>query len=84
MFGKWTVSDHFPTCGAPLDCEQPPPLANGDTKNSMKFSYRQNERVEYICQNYYIMQEDPSKRATTVNGPERSDASDPALWTKKL
>ncbi|XP_047198912.1 complement factor H-related protein 1-like [Hippoglossus stenolepis] len=62
--GEW--SGEAPTCKAPLACEQPPPLANGDTKNSMKFSYRQNERVEYICQNYYIMQGGPFK--TCNNG----------------
>ncbi|CAB1446661.1 unnamed protein product [Pleuronectes platessa] len=58
--GQW--SDPFPTCGDPLDCQQPLPLENGDTKNSMKFRYRHNEEVEYICQAYHIMQGGPFKR----------------------
>ncbi|XP_034438006.1 complement factor H-related protein 3-like isoform X2 [Hippoglossus hippoglossus] len=62
--GEW--SGEAPTCNAPLACEQPPPLENGDTKNSMKFSYRHDERVEYICQNYYTMQGGPFK--TCNNG----------------
>ncbi|CAB1446662.1 unnamed protein product [Pleuronectes platessa] len=50
-----------PLCEAPLGCQIPPPLENGDTKNSMKFSYIRNERVEYICQAYHIMQGGPFK-----------------------
>ncbi|XP_062251961.1 complement factor H-like isoform X1 [Platichthys flesus] len=50
-----------PLCHAPLDCQQPPPLENGDTKNSVRFSYRHNERVEHICQAYHVMQGGPFK-----------------------
>ncbi|XP_060933538.1 complement factor H-like [Limanda limanda] len=52
--GEW--SDPFPTCSAPVGCERPPPLENGDTKNSVKFNYRHNDQVEYICQAYHVMQ----------------------------
>ncbi|XP_076582273.1 complement factor H-related protein 1-like [Chaetodon auriga] len=62
--GQW--SDPFPTCGEPLGCERPPPLTDGDTKESLQFRYRHNARVEYICQNYYIMEGRPYK--TCNNG----------------
>ncbi|XP_077573774.1 complement factor H-like [Stigmatopora nigra] len=52
--GHWT--DPFPTCGEPLECEHPPYLAGGDTKYSTKYKYRHDEKVEYICQNYYVME----------------------------
>nr|XP_057929822.1 complement factor H-like [Doryrhamphus excisus] len=55
--GLW--SDPFPTCGAPLECQRPPYLSGGDTKYSTKSTYAHNERVEYTCQNYYIMEGDP-------------------------
>ncbi|XP_060933536.1 coagulation factor XIII B chain-like isoform X2 [Limanda limanda] len=48
-----------PLCQAPLDCQLPPPLENGDTKNSVKSIYTHNERVEYLCQAYHIMQGGP-------------------------
>ncbi|XP_057696961.1 complement factor H-like isoform X2 [Corythoichthys intestinalis] len=62
--GQW--SDPFPTCGAPLECERPPYLAGGDTKYSTKYTYRHDEKVEYICQNYYVMEGQPYK--TCKNG----------------
>ncbi|XP_029285969.1 complement factor H-like [Cottoperca gobio] len=62
--GQW--SDLFPTCGAPLNCGKAPNLANGDTRESLRFQYRHSERVEYICQNYYIMEGEPRK--TCING----------------
>ncbi|XP_050933041.1 complement factor H isoform X6 [Lates calcarifer] len=55
--GQW--SDPFPTCGPPLGCERPPHLPDGDTTERLKFKYSHDERVEYICQNYYIMQGGP-------------------------
>ncbi|XP_044056029.1 complement factor H-like [Siniperca chuatsi] len=62
--GQW--SDPFPTCGAPLGCGKPPVLANGDTKESVRFRYLHNERVEYICQRWHVMEGEPYK--TCNNG----------------
>ncbi|XP_076582274.1 complement factor H-related protein 1-like [Chaetodon auriga] len=62
--GQW--SDPFPTCGEPSGCERPPTLTDGDTKESLRLQYRHNERVEYICQNYYVMEGQPYK--TCNNG----------------
>uniref|UniRef100_A0A4W6F526 Sushi domain-containing protein n=1 Tax=Lates calcarifer TaxID=8187 RepID=A0A4W6F526_LATCA len=62
--GQW--SDPFPTCGPPLGCERPPHLPDGDTTERLKFKYSHDERVEYICQNYYIMQGGPFR--TCNNG----------------
>ncbi|XP_051929500.1 complement factor H-like [Hippocampus zosterae] len=55
--GQW--SDPFPTCGAPSECERPPHLPGGDTESSTKFIYKHNDRVKYICQNYYVMDGHP-------------------------
>ncbi|XP_060933532.1 complement factor H-like isoform X10 [Limanda limanda] len=68
--GQW--SDPFPTCGAPVGCERPPPLENGDTKNSVKFNYRHNDQVEYICQAYHIIEGGPFQ--TCKNGE----------WTREI
>uniref|UniRef100_A0A7N8X7K7 Sushi domain-containing protein n=1 Tax=Mastacembelus armatus TaxID=205130 RepID=A0A7N8X7K7_9TELE len=66
--GQW--SDSVPTCGSPtysvianvlsvpLDCGSPPPLTDGDMAGTFKFSYKHKEKVEYSCQNYYIMEGD--------------------------
>ncbi|XP_044056186.1 complement factor H-like isoform X2 [Siniperca chuatsi] len=62
--GQW--SDPFPTCGAPLGCGKPPVPANGDTKESVRFRYLHNERVEYICQRWHVMEGEPYK--TCNNG----------------
>ncbi|KAM7409271.1 hypothetical protein PAMA_000968 [Pampus argenteus] len=62
--GKW--KDPFPTCVGVSGCERPPPLENGDTKRAIKHIYRNRERVEYMCQNYYIMDGSPYK--TCING----------------
>ncbi|XP_039984433.1 complement factor H-like [Xiphias gladius] len=62
--GEW--SHPFPTCGAPSGCERPPPLDNGDTRETQKYRYAHNERVEYVCQKYYTMQGGPFK--TCNNG----------------
>ncbi|XP_042272953.1 complement factor H-related protein 4-like [Thunnus maccoyii] len=48
-----------PPCQVPAGCERPPVLANGDTTTSAKPRYEHNERVEYICQQYYIMEGEP-------------------------
>ncbi|XP_039668143.1 sushi, von Willebrand factor type A, EGF and pentraxin domain-containing protein 1-like isoform X3 [Perca fluviatilis] len=52
--GRW--SDPFPTCGAPSGCGTPPHIADADTRGTLKSQYRHGERVEYSCQNYYIME----------------------------
>ncbi|XP_040896645.1 complement factor H like 5 [Toxotes jaculatrix] len=62
--GQW--SDPFPTCGAPLGCGRPPTLADGDTKETIQLRYGHNDRVEFICQNFYVMQGGPFK--TCLNG----------------
>ncbi|XP_045905841.1 complement factor H-related protein 1-like isoform X2 [Micropterus dolomieu] len=62
--GQW--SDPFPTCGPPLGCRRPPPLTDGDIKDSVLFQYRHEDRVEYVCPNLYIMQGGPYK--TCKNG----------------
>uniref|UniRef100_A0A4W6F6X2 Sushi domain-containing protein n=1 Tax=Lates calcarifer TaxID=8187 RepID=A0A4W6F6X2_LATCA len=62
--GQWNAP--FPTCSAPLGCERPPHLPDGDTTERLKFKYSHDERVEYICQNYYIMQGGPFR--TCNNG----------------
>ncbi|XP_056234485.1 complement factor H-like [Seriola aureovittata] len=62
--GQW--SHPFPTCGAHFDCGRPPPLDNGDLKESQRNQYRNNDWVEYTCQNYHIM--DGSPYRTCNNG----------------
>ncbi|XP_041646761.1 complement factor H-like isoform X2 [Cheilinus undulatus] len=52
--GEW--SDSFPTCGPPAGCKRPPHLTNGDTVGSSRSQYQHNERVQYTCQNLYIME----------------------------
>uniref|UniRef100_A0A3P9BZ80 Sushi domain-containing protein n=1 Tax=Maylandia zebra TaxID=106582 RepID=A0A3P9BZ80_9CICH len=42
-------------------CGRPPPLSDGDTKTSTKQLYQHNEKVEYICQRYYVMKGGPFK-----------------------
>ncbi|XP_042271660.1 complement factor H-related protein 1-like [Thunnus maccoyii] len=54
--GEWTGEMR---CRVPAGCERPPVLANGDTTTSAKPRYEHNERVEYICQIYYIMEGEP-------------------------
>uniref|UniRef100_A0A3Q3L8B2 Complement factor H-like n=1 Tax=Labrus bergylta TaxID=56723 RepID=A0A3Q3L8B2_9LABR len=62
--GQWNKA--FPTCTAPKGCGRPPPLANGDTKNSAHSKYRHNDWVEYDCQHLYTMNGRPYK--TCKNG----------------
>lgn len=45
---------HIPS--VPRGCGPPPPLQNGDIRESVRVHYRHNERVEYICKSYHIMQ----------------------------
>ncbi|XP_075901187.1 complement factor H-related protein 1-like [Nelusetta ayraudi] len=62
--GEW--SHPFPTCGAPHACGSPPPLEHGDIRETRKFLYNHNERVQYLCQQYYRMEVQPYK--TCKNG----------------
>uniref|UniRef100_A0A668VH33 Sushi domain-containing protein n=1 Tax=Oreochromis aureus TaxID=47969 RepID=A0A668VH33_OREAU len=62
--GQW--SNPLPTCEAALGCWRPPSLSDGDIKTSTKYQYQHNERVEYICQQYYTMEGGPFK--TCING----------------
>uniref|UniRef100_A0A4W6F7G8 Complement factor H like 4 n=1 Tax=Lates calcarifer TaxID=8187 RepID=A0A4W6F7G8_LATCA len=65
--GQWNAP--FPTCsGIFITCTlcHCPHSLNGDTTERLKFKYSHDERVEYICQNYYIMQGGPFR--TCNNG----------------
>uniref|UniRef100_A0A669D0S1 Sushi domain-containing protein n=1 Tax=Oreochromis niloticus TaxID=8128 RepID=A0A669D0S1_ORENI len=48
-------------CRLAHGCGRPPHLSDGDTKTSTKYQYQHNERVEYICQQYYVMEGGPFK-----------------------
>ncbi|XP_069009110.1 complement factor H-like [Embiotoca jacksoni] len=50
------LSHAIPTCEDAQTCATPPALLDGDTKNSVLFKYNNNDRVEYICQNFYTME----------------------------
>uniref|UniRef100_A0A672ISY7 Sushi domain-containing protein n=1 Tax=Salarias fasciatus TaxID=181472 RepID=A0A672ISY7_SALFA len=56
---------------APVDCGNPPPLDNGDTTETLKNRYSHDERVEFRCQNYHVMEGEPFK--TCVNGEWSGD-----------
>lgn len=59
-----SVSHH--TLLVPHTCGPPPPLQHGDIRETRKFRYNHDERVEYVCQKYYTMQVRPYK--TCNNG----------------
>lgn len=44
---------------APQGCGRPPPLENGDTRESLRFSYSHGEQVGYTCQNLFTMEGQP-------------------------
>ncbi|XP_044218658.1 complement factor H-like [Thunnus albacares] len=67
--GEWTGEMR---CHLPAGCGRPPVLANGDTKTPAKPQYEHNERVEYMCPNYYVMEGEPYQ---TCNNGE---------WTGKM
>ncbi|XP_054914133.1 sushi, von Willebrand factor type A, EGF and pentraxin domain-containing protein 1-like isoform X2 [Poeciliopsis prolifica] len=56
--GKWSPS--LPQCAA-VQCSAPPLLEDGDTKLFLRSNavYQTGDKVEYICQNKYIMNGDP-------------------------
>ncbi|XP_028442500.1 complement factor H-related protein 3-like isoform X2 [Perca flavescens] len=47
-------------------CRSPPPLTDGDIKDTVKTDYSHQERVEFMCQNYYTMEGGPHR--TCING----------------
>ncbi|XP_054914161.1 complement factor H-like [Poeciliopsis prolifica] len=55
--GKWTISEMCPA----VQCSAPPLLEDGDTKLVLRSDavYQTGDKVEYICQNQYIMNGDP-------------------------
>ncbi|XP_054914180.1 complement factor H-related protein 5-like isoform X1 [Poeciliopsis prolifica] len=57
--GQWNAS--FPLCSAVVHCSAPPLLEDGDTKLFLRSNavYQTGDKVEYICQNQYIMNGDP-------------------------
>ncbi|XP_067369013.1 complement factor H-like [Channa argus] len=57
--GQW--NHPFPSCKAPSGCGKPPPLTDGDTRFTSKYEYNHNDRVEYVCKNYYTMRGEPFK-----------------------
>ncbi|XP_027883502.1 P-selectin-like isoform X1 [Xiphophorus couchianus] len=59
--GKWSTPP--PECTTAAHCSAPPTLENGDTKLFIRSDavYQIGDRVEYICQNKYIMDGDPFK-----------------------
>ncbi|XP_013872231.1 sushi, von Willebrand factor type A, EGF and pentraxin domain-containing protein 1, partial [Austrofundulus limnaeus] len=54
--GQWNGPP--PTCEGSV-CGEPPPLENGDTVEINKPEYETNERVEYRCQDRYLIQGGP-------------------------
>uniref|UniRef100_A0A672ITN6 Sushi domain-containing protein n=1 Tax=Salarias fasciatus TaxID=181472 RepID=A0A672ITN6_SALFA len=64
----WTPK---PLCHAAVDCGSPPPLDNGDTTETLKNRYSHDERVEFRCQNYHVMEGEPFK--TCISGEWSGD-----------
>ncbi|XP_061594582.1 complement factor H-like [Cololabis saira] len=62
----WIQTLSFVKCQSASGCWNPPNLADGDLKESMKPEYDHNESVEYICQRHHIME--GTGRRTCVNG----------------
>uniref|UniRef100_A0A8P4FW50 Beta-2-glycoprotein 1 n=1 Tax=Dicentrarchus labrax TaxID=13489 RepID=A0A8P4FW50_DICLA len=52
----WT---HSPREYEPLGCGRPPFLEDGDIKGHVQTNYSHNEKVEYVCQNYYTIEGGP-------------------------
>ncbi|XP_025755199.1 complement factor H isoform X2 [Oreochromis niloticus] len=48
-------------CRLAHGCGRPPHLSDGDTKSRPKYQYQHNDKVEYICQQYYVMEGGPFK-----------------------
>uniref|UniRef100_A0A4W5KZW8 Sushi domain-containing protein n=1 Tax=Hucho hucho TaxID=62062 RepID=A0A4W5KZW8_9TELE len=64
--GNWTTPP--PTCKQPNDfCGPPPHLINGDTMGHTRERYRNGQSVQYVCQQYYIL-DPPSAYKTCRDG----------------
>uniref|UniRef100_A0A3Q3EWR6 Sushi domain-containing protein n=1 Tax=Kryptolebias marmoratus TaxID=37003 RepID=A0A3Q3EWR6_KRYMA len=48
-------------CLGPPGCKTPPPLEDGDTVVIIKQEYEHNEKVQYVCQQSYVMEGGPYK-----------------------
>ncbi|XP_030640122.1 complement factor H-like isoform X2 [Chanos chanos] len=55
--GKW--SSPFPTCGENSTCGLPPAADFADVTDTLKGQYEDGERVEYQCQTFYTISENP-------------------------
>ncbi|XP_038571073.1 complement factor H-related protein 3-like [Micropterus salmoides] len=66
FFVLWLNMDVSLSQNESAGCESPPPLKDGDIKYTMKSQYSHNERVEYVCQPFYIMEGVPYR--TCNNG----------------
>ncbi|XP_078141993.1 complement factor H-like [Centroberyx gerrardi] len=64
--GQWNA--RFPTCSAPVGCGRPPVLEGGDIKDSVNFRYDHGERVEYVCQSYYTLDDVKCTAPVIENG----------------
>ncbi|XP_032383004.1 complement factor H isoform X3 [Etheostoma spectabile] len=53
-------------CTESLGCGSPPPLTDGDIKDTLKSIYSHQESVEFLCQSYYTMEGGPNR--TCVDG----------------
>ncbi|XP_030582911.1 complement factor H-related protein 1-like [Archocentrus centrarchus] len=53
-------------CRPVQGCGRPPYLSDGDTKTTTGIRYQHNDRVEYVCQAYYVMEGGPFK--TCIDG----------------
>uniref|UniRef100_A0A8P4GCI1 Sushi domain-containing protein n=1 Tax=Dicentrarchus labrax TaxID=13489 RepID=A0A8P4GCI1_DICLA len=63
---KHVTAKYYVSRAGRVTSKIPPPLTDGDIRASLKSQYNHNERVEYMCQNYYTMDGQPHK--TCVNG----------------
>ncbi|XP_067845848.1 complement factor H-like [Heptranchias perlo] len=51
--GNWSLA---PTCNDPMiPCDRPPAVANGDTIDITRSTYKHGDKVTYQCQNYYVL-----------------------------
>ncbi|KAM9761626.1 complement factor H-related protein 2-like [Menidia menidia] len=57
--GEW--NSPFPTCSG-SDCSSPPLLENGDITDVYKQKYKHDEKVEYVCQAWHIMEGGPFRK----------------------
>ncbi|XP_010750590.2 complement factor H-related protein 2 [Larimichthys crocea] len=56
LFVLWMNMDVSLSQNDPLGCGIPPPLADGDAVESVRFTYSHGEMVKYTCQGLYTME----------------------------